>query len=65
MKKILAVVFIWGFTLITYWGLFFFCKDKGQGYTDMGILTAVIVTLVDMFITVYLTHKRTGVRNEN
>ena len=53
MKKILITATIWLVVILCWWGLFFYCDGKGDGYVGMGVITAMVILFGGTFLSVF------------
>jgi len=54
MKEIILISLVWLITILVGWGLFFYCRDKGDGYFMMGFLTGTIILGISIISTFYI-----------
>ncbi len=60
MKKLLPIIIIWIITIIIFWAIFFYCRNKGDDYAGMGILTGTIVGMIAVALTAVYAAKWEG-----
>lgn len=58
MKKGLIISLIWIVIVACWWGLFFYCDGKNDGYVGMGLLTGTVLLCGGIVVSITIAEQK-------